>query len=466
MALNKNGTGKVNGYRIGPEADLRGANLGGERIGPGANLRGADLRGANLSRTKLIKADLRGANLEGAILERADLTFAELRGAHLRGADLTRTQMRGANLEGSDLTDAILMGTEFVGCDLKGAVLARANMWGSNLEGSDLTDANLEGAALKEAVLIDANFTDANLTDANMAEALGRGAIFTGATLLGAVLPQMPRMVRSYGAMTGPILKIGKADSPARAAEFKKRYPTEFERLKADTSGRDFTDTLRDKIRDKYRTPFEWEVTEQKYKSRSQRVSPQPNTVLLFNVDTEQRAFTPHQRELLEKLSESLHDDNLHNHPIETAPLLTIGWIRYAQDDDHRVLLIEEVQSDVEFVRRKGKGNEHSVEQLEKADFSPEDHREVIDLLAPYSSRFYEDAIGLVFQEAEALGYTVEMLGYGDKEAKAPFSFYTELPKRMGMGAKRVSEVPTVKPLKDKVSFYKPNPSKPSRRRR
>jgi hypothetical protein len=263
--------------------------------------------------------------------------------------------------------------------------------------------------------------------------------------------------------MTGPILKIGKPDSPAKAAEFKRRYPAEFERLKADTAGRDFTESLRESLREKYRTPFDWAVTEITYDSAAQRLSDEPNKVMLLNVDTRDDRYTAKQRGLLEKLAEVSRRSG---HPHAKSPLFTIGWVRYAQDDEHGVLLIEEVQSDVEVVRTKMKGDTEDNRQLRSAGIDPEEYAEVLDLLRPYSARFYEDAIGLVYQEAEALGYTVEMLGYEDKRGfGSPRSIYTDLPKRLGMTQKRESEVPT-DPLRDRVSYYKPNPGKRPRRRR
>jgi len=57
----------VNGYAIGPNANLSGANLRGANL-LGANLRDADLRDADLR-----DASLRGADLIGADLECADL---------------------------------------------------------------------------------------------------------------------------------------------------------------------------------------------------------------------------------------------------------------------------------------------------------------------------------------------------------------------------------------------------------
>jgi hypothetical protein len=125
------------------------------------------------------------------------------------------------------------------------------------------------------------------------------------------------------------------------------------------------------------------------------------------------------------------------------------------------------VQSDVEVVRTKMKGDTEESQQLRRAGINPEEYVEVLDLLRPYSARFYEDAIGLIYQEAEALGYTVEMLGYEDKkDFGSPRSVYIDLPKRLGMSQRRESEVPTSEPLKEKVSYYKPNPSKPPRWRR
>ena len=68
----------VNGYLIGPEANLTSANL------TGANLTGADLSDADLS-----DADLTGANLSDADLSDANLSDANLTGANLTGANLT-----------------------------------------------------------------------------------------------------------------------------------------------------------------------------------------------------------------------------------------------------------------------------------------------------------------------------------------------------------------------------------------
>ena len=86
--IGPDGTGTVNGYSIGPNADLSGADL------RDANLSGADLSGAYL----------RDANLSGADLSGADLSDAYLIGAILRDANLS-----GANLYSANLSDDVIL---------------------------------------------------------------------------------------------------------------------------------------------------------------------------------------------------------------------------------------------------------------------------------------------------------------------------------------------------------------------
>ena len=80
--LERDGTGEVNGYQIGPGADLRSADL-----------RGANLEGANLE-----NADLRGANLEGADLNMASLIGCNLDGVNIAGANLNGVRISDANM--------------------------------------------------------------------------------------------------------------------------------------------------------------------------------------------------------------------------------------------------------------------------------------------------------------------------------------------------------------------------------
>jgi hypothetical protein len=449
MARRRNGaetiTVKGRKIEVGPNADLWCEDFFNVRLD------GLDLHGANLWNARLYHLDevnLAGANLDGANLLSASARSANFAGASLRYAELRRATF-AAPYDGRKQTN-------FAGADLTGADLAHADfrfvdLTGANLTGADLTNANFNGA----------NLQNANLTDTDT-----ESASFVGANLEGVIRSagRGERPTRSYGAMTGPILKIGKSDSPSKAADFKRRYPAEFERLKADTGGRDFTDSLRESLREKYRTPFDWVVTASKYKSGAQRYYKGSNEVMLLNVNIADDRYTAKQRDLLDNLASVSRRSG---HPHANNPLFTIGWVRYAKDDKHRVLLIEEVQSDVEVVRTKMKGDTEDINQLRNAGINPADYAEALDLLRPYSERFYEDAIGLIYLEAEALGYTVEMLGYGDKkEFGSPRSVYTDLPKRLGMTQKRESEVPVWRELKDRVSYYKPNPAKPPRRRK
>jgi hypothetical protein len=91
---------RVDGYTIGPLADLPGAVLAGANLAganlAGANLAGANLRGANLSRANLSRANLTDANLTDANLSRANLTDANLTGANLLLANLFFANLLGA----------------------------------------------------------------------------------------------------------------------------------------------------------------------------------------------------------------------------------------------------------------------------------------------------------------------------------------------------------------------------------
>ena len=85
--IGPDGTGVVNGYQIGPDADLNHADL-----------RDADLSDAILWSADLRDADLSGANLTGADLSGANLTGADLSGANLTGAILTYIDLSGVDL--------------------------------------------------------------------------------------------------------------------------------------------------------------------------------------------------------------------------------------------------------------------------------------------------------------------------------------------------------------------------------
>jgi hypothetical protein len=479
MALEENeygrNTGTLNGYKIGPKAKLKGADLSGADLRnvdlDGADLEGAILIGVDFTDAFLADANLKSADLTGANLTDAYLSSAKLQSAILTDAILVKAYFGGANLNNANLTNADLTDSKLE-AKLHNAILENANLTNATLFGAELHNANLVNANLYGVNVAFANFSDADLTGANWANIRGLHQI---RSFEGTIFPTpASRLARSYGAMTGPILKLGKSDSPAKASEFKRRYPAEFERLKGDTSGRDFTENMKESLREKYATPFDWVITKQIYDSNLQRFSPDPNRVIVLNVDTRDYRFTDEQRALFAGLDNALREKG---HPRENPPLFTIGWVRYAQDDKHRVLLIEEVQSDAGAVESKVKKSEEERTLLRRNGIGSTKYESLFSMLRPYSDRLYEDAIGLVFQEAEALGYTVEMLSYDDKKiaSRNPLrSAYIDLPKRMGLSQKRYSQLPMERPYysteqgyveypPNPVHYYKPNPGKPSR---
>ena len=150
MAIDpKTGTGEVNGYYIGPGADLTGANL--NYLGP--------------------IGSLDKANLEGAILRDAQLADTFLRGANLRGADLTGANLKGAQLRGADLTGAIINNAEMAAIGLEGAILDGATIADSRFYLLGNEPANLTNASLRGAEIARVNFSNACLTGADFTSA-------------------------------------------------------------------------------------------------------------------------------------------------------------------------------------------------------------------------------------------------------------------------------------------------------
>ena len=250
--IGSDGTGTVNGYYIGPGADLIGANLSG-----------ADLTNANLSEIDLWRADLSGADLNGADLTGADLyganLSANLSGANLSGADLTGVS--SGNIEGNPYLLATnyrmirgyivgpgvnLTNADLSGANLVGRILRHTNLTGADLSGADLTGAilrhtNLEGAILDEvksgnidgsptllsgyqmvsgfivgpyvnltsADLYGVDLSDTDLTGANLIDANLDGV--TSGNIDGTpILPLDYQMINGF--IVGPYVKISDAD--------------------------------------------------------------------------------------------------------------------------------------------------------------------------------------------------------------------------------------------------------------
>ena len=354
--------------------------------------------------------------------------------------------------------DEIRHGANLSGCDLAGRDLREAKLWLADLTGAILSEANLTGAYLGGADLSEANLIDADLREANLIEANLSEAIWDDSTLWpeGFEPPSVEvvsREARSLGRKAAPLLKFRKPETPRSARDFKKAHPAEFESLKSLTGGRDFSEALVQEVRGKVQTPFEWHVTEQKYKSAAQRLCPDANDVLLLNIKIDDR-YTPEQQKVLNALREV---SKRSGHPVERKPFYTIGWVRYCASSTQRSWLVEEVQSDVGGVR-KGLKDPAFRRQLAAQGLSAEEMDEAVALLMPYAERFYEDALGLIFQLAAEKDYSVEMLDYADKQSMgSPRNVYTDLPKGMGMKLSPGSKVLKVQ------QTWKITPNRPKR---
>ena len=298
----------------------------------------------------------------------------------------------------------------------------------ADLRGANLTGANLAGAKLTGAYLTGANLAGANLTGATGLDELSGEPDAWPAGFTPSVIEATP--ARVYGKHTAAVLKLRKPETPRAARDFKRMYPTEFESLKSVTQGRDFTPETVERLRHAYESPVEWLLTTGRYESDAQRLCAEPNAVLKFNVRIDAEQYTEEQRDILSKLRET---SKRSGHPVEKKPFFTIGWVRYCVDDAAKTWLIEEVQSDVQGVR-KGLKDPAARRQLEDGGLPPERVDEAVALLHPYMEHFYEDALGVVFDLAQQKGYSVEMLEYEDKRSMgSPRQIYTDLPKSMGM---------------------------------
>jgi uncharacterized protein YjbI with pentapeptide repeats len=184
----------VDGYLVGPLANLTGANLTDADLSSAdlgystladANLSGADLSGVDLNRVisggiigtpsalpsgwLLVDGYLigQGANLNDANLNGANLTDADLELTELIGATLANANLSGADLSSADLYDVASGG-------ITGTPSAFPNDGWSIINGylvgpgANLTDADLSGVDLSGVDLTTGNLTGANLSGANL----------------------------------------------------------------------------------------------------------------------------------------------------------------------------------------------------------------------------------------------------------------------------------------------------------
>ncbi len=171
----------VNGYLVGPHADLSGADL-----------TGADLSSVSLSGVNLADATVQGANLA------TSLDFVTTGGLVGTPASLPP----GWVLAKGFLIGPSLYNLSYI--DLSGADLHGVSLTGVYLGGVDLTGANLQGADLGNSHLENSLLTNADLRGANLGDAYLDGANLDGAQLDGATLPSPYLAVRAVGVTGTP----------------------------------------------------------------------------------------------------------------------------------------------------------------------------------------------------------------------------------------------------------------------
>ncbi len=190
----------VQGYLVGPEADLSGAQLAGAALS-GQDLAGATAPGIVLTGAGLVGTDFTGATLTDALVGGADLSAANLTSADLTGALLT-----GSTVAGADFTSATL--TRLKACTVGGVPVALPTPWslvasclvgptadltggsftGADLSELDLHDTKFKGADLDNAILDRANLTGADLSDATLRNTSLTASTLTNVDLSSAVL--------------------------------------------------------------------------------------------------------------------------------------------------------------------------------------------------------------------------------------------------------------------------------------
>jgi hypothetical protein len=293
-------------------------------------------------------------------------------------------------------------------------------------------------------------------------------------------------MARTLGRKTAALLKFRHAETPRSAREFKRAYPAEFEALKAQTGGRDFSDEMLATLRRTYESPVDWTVVEDEFEVDSAirglrlylahyrnapnrawvqerldallakgRLCEEPNRVLKLCVGYDDLDVNARQARILDALSQTAAHSG---HPGGEDGLYCVGWVRWCDLGD--VWLVEEVQSDVGGARR-GLDDPFMRAQVRAQGLEPEEILEVLDKVSPWHARFYEDALGFLMEWAAKAGVAVEMVDYDYKaDEESPRSVYTDLPRSMGM---RLSDGSTSSKLK-RTWKIKPNRKRSSRR--
>jgi uncharacterized protein YjbI with pentapeptide repeats len=181
------GVALMDGYLIGPDLIMNGANLAGQNLA-GIDLSGSSLQQADLAQATLSNADLNNTDLTGTSLDSANLTGANLLGATLTGATLagaTLTRVSSGSITGTPQS----LPANWTLLTPNGYLAGpRADLAGAKLSYSGISNGDLAGADLSGATLIGAKFTDTDFAGADLSQIDAQNASFDGSDLSGAEL--------------------------------------------------------------------------------------------------------------------------------------------------------------------------------------------------------------------------------------------------------------------------------------
>ncbi len=414
--------------------------------------------GANLSGFSLSNFTLQDVDLSGANLEDVDFSLCVLRRCSFAGANLSRakfaeaivdecdfsgrqTRIRFADffmadVERCDFSSAGAFMAQFVHSRLKSVVFQDADLRQADFERCEMTGVRLRGARLEGASFLGVDLSNVDKSGVDLRESKYVSA-----------RPPARTDFSSYGRMTGPVIKARRSEGQGQGY-MERHYPREAQAVKGITRGSPMTKDMVSTIESSCATMANgkrlvWTLTTSVHEGDQRSLPQHQSQVILFNLDVS--SLRGEDAESIRMLSEA---SKYRGHPFENFPLFTVGWVRYYELT--RVILIEEVQSDVDTVRigfssteRQSQHDEEAAEAVRK-----------IAAFKPYADAFYFDAIGTIFMIAAGRGMHVEMLSHEQKKRHGtPRSVYEDLPRKMGM----VAGTSSVGGISGKVWRYTPN---------
>lgn len=194
----------VNGYLVGPGANLSGADLSFQSL-DGVDFTGADLTNAKLQFSSLVGSIFVGISAAGANFDGSNLQGAIFRDAMLRNASFalemksSRGKLYHTTLDNTDFSNALIEGASFDSATISNAkfvnVKARKSEFaGVRMRNSDLSNGDFRNSVFSCCYVAPAStipkivesfqFFVADLTGSNLT-----GADFTGATMTNVIMP-------------------------------------------------------------------------------------------------------------------------------------------------------------------------------------------------------------------------------------------------------------------------------------